>query len=101
MPDDGIRINIDYAQLRGNVSTTGIGGGFRLFEEHGFIAFSEPGKRVYFYNLNILLTSASPENRRIPSLLGRDILSRWRMVMDKDRGKLTFTVRSADAASAI
>ena len=32
----------------------------------------------------------------IPSLLGRDILDRWRMVYDPEMGLLEFEVRSAD-----
>lgn len=98
MPDDGSRFNIDYSQLQGDVPSTGIGGISNNFEEHGIIVFSEPQKRIYVYSLTILLASAGPEHRRLPSLLGRDILSQWRMVMDESKSKLIFTVRSADVS---
>ena len=37
-----------------------------------------------------------PDTLDLPSLLGRDILDRWRMVYDPEMGLLEFEVRSAD-----
>jgi hypothetical protein len=35
-----------------------------------------------------------------PSLLGRDVLDRWRMNYDPSRDSLKFTVRSADLTTS-
>lgn len=56
--------------------------------------------RLYAIKLNMLLPPADnkkePEILRIPSLLGRDILRRWRMDCDFSKMRLRFFVRSAD-----
>lgn len=96
MPTESALMGIDYNQLVGGVQTSGIGGECTDFQERALIAFSEPGKRVYVYDIDILITNPQPYNQNYPSLLGRDILSRWRTVIDWQRNKLTFTVQSAD-----
>ena len=54
-------------------------------------------RQAYGYDLTVDI--AKPENvsGEIPSLLGRDIIDRWRMVYDRTDDLLEFTVRSADA----
>ena len=62
MPTDGLLLGIDYAQLSGNVPTVGLGGACNLFEENSLLAFSEQGKRLYIYALDILIAAPSDDN---------------------------------------
>ena len=96
MPVDGTLLQLDYGQLAGNVPTVGLGGACFTFEERAIIVFMEPNKRAYVYNLKVLIAVPNVENTDFPSLLGRDILQRWRSVIDNAKSKITFTVRSAD-----
>lgn len=53
------------------------------------------GLKSHFYDI----TAGVPDPRsygNLPSILGRDVLRRWRMVYDEPRSVLSFTVRSAD-----
>ncbi|MDE2695873.1 MAG: hypothetical protein OXH97_05080 [Chloroflexota bacterium] len=42
------------------------------------------------------IAPVQPDTLDLPSLLGREILDRWRMVYDPEIGVLEFDVRSAD-----
>ncbi len=96
MPLDAIRVRVDRRSLSDSVQSVGIGGTSNDYEERSLIAFAEPGKRVFVYDAKLIFATPTSDNHDIPSLLGRDILDRWRIVYDKGRGKLTFTVQSAD-----
>lgn len=96
MPTDGRLLQLDYGQLVGNVPTVGLGGACFTFEEWAIIVFTEPNKKAYVYNVKVLIAVQSIENASFPSLLGRDVLNRWRTVIDNVKSKITFTVRSAD-----
>lgn len=50
---------------------------------------------VYVYALDIEIAPPSPDALALPSLLGRDILDRWRMVYGPSYGILEFEVRTA------
>ena len=48
------------------------------------------------YRLDLHIAQVTAATRTLPSLLGRDVLNRWRMDYDPTRSLLTFTVRTAD-----
>lgn len=72
----------------------GVAGSLRGYDLPCDLVFDEYSK-AYWYGLSVSV----PDPRRygnLPSILGRDVLRRWRTVYDEPRSVLTFTVRSAD-----
>ena len=53
---------------------------------------------VYVYDMpvRILLPSGNPSEMRLPSLLGRDIINRWRVVCDQSVPELSAEVLASD-----
>ena len=94
---DARRIGVASGDLKGNHSLSGIGGAERCFREPLRLAFlvSSPdpaNTRVAMYEQEI-----SIPHKGLPfSLLGRDVLDRWKMLYDPSSGVLEFEVRSAD-----
>ena len=101
-PLDGRKLGLDYSQLQPAPSPSyGIGGHLvRVFQEDAYIIFEESGSVLYIYRIPVLI--APLDNTaialRVPSLLGRDILDRWRMTYapTQQRYRLWFRVISAD-----
>jgi hypothetical protein len=96
MPADARRLGIDYATLTGERVSVGIGGVSRSYTEPVLVAFSDPGKSLYVYQIDIVIPAPSPALFRLPSLLGRDILNRWSMSYNPSRNRLGIRVVSAD-----
>jgi hypothetical protein len=96
MPADAQRIGIDYSTLTGEREAVGTGGVSRSYTEPVLLAFSDPGKSLYIYQVEIVIPEAGPEMLRLPTLLGRDVLNRWSMSYNPSRGRLTIRVVSAD-----
>ena len=72
----------------------GIGGSITVYNAQGFLAFQD-GDTVHLYQTPISILD--PENPPdVPSILGRDILERWRMVYAKAHGVLEFEVLESD-----
>jgi hypothetical protein len=95
MPSDGIAIGIDYTKLKPSLLYLGIGGSVRIHTEQAFMAFSEP-LSTFIYDVKVGISELNPDLMGAPSLLGRDILNRWKMIYDSTKNIVTFTVRSAD-----
>jgi hypothetical protein len=76
---------------------TGIGGSTQLSTVRAALAFAEEGEVRHLYLLDLGVVAPSPAVMTLPSILGRDVLDRWRMVYDPTEGELSFEVRSADA----
>jgi len=96
MPADGKKLGIDYSSLRNPTVSTGIGGLAQGFQELCVLTFSD-NRYLYSYLIRELEISASTStNLRFPSLLGRDILKRWRLVVDYSHGKVCCTPYSWD-----
>lgn len=96
MPDDGQRLAIDYAALSNQQICGGVGGQFTAYDESALILFSEPGKRVFIYNRTISILPQSLGVRGTPSLLGRDVLDKWRWDYCGMKKSLSFEVIEAD-----
>ena len=95
-PLDGLRIGIDYSTLSDTSESVGIGGISQNFVEPALVVFSEPRRMLYIYTIVVAIAPPSPDIMNLPSLLGRDILKQWRMVVEPHRDICTFTVRTAD-----
>lgn len=96
LPSDAIRMGIDFTALSGETESVGVGGISRDYVESAVLAFSEAKRGVYVYMIDLLISTPSPEIMDLPSLLGRDILHRWRMSYNFTRKSLLFEVLSAD-----
>jgi hypothetical protein len=96
MPIDAIRMGLDYSALSANLSATGVGGSVRMYAQDASIAFLDGRKRIRLYEIALGIVGPTHYNRRTPSLLGRDIIDRWRMSYNPSKDRLTFTVMSAD-----
>jgi hypothetical protein len=95
-PGDGERIGVDYEKLTHKTESTGIGGICHGFLEPALVVFSEPGRNLYVYLIPIEIVPPEEHIMELPSIIGRDILDRWRTVYDPTNNELTFEVHAAD-----
>ena len=101
-PRDGTLAAIPFDLLENPVTSNGVGGSATYFTERAVLEFVDgEAREIRSYQVDVLIAkpAADPMHsiNRLPSLLGRDIIDRWRMVYDRSEGTLEFTVRSADA----
>jgi hypothetical protein len=96
MPDDAWRLGLTEDLKTGIVHSLGIGGAVRAFEEPTVLQFNDPDLGTYLYELRAQVMPDTLELEDVPSLLGRDVLNRWRMTWDPPAEALTFAPFSAD-----
>jgi hypothetical protein len=58
--------------------------------------FSEPRVKIYGYGITLTIVQPKPELETCPSLLGRDIINKWRMVYDPPANSLKVEVLRYD-----
>ena len=66
---------------------------------HGSLAVSfqdEGGRPIYRYRITVRIGEPEDVSDVLPSLLGQDVLRRWRMIHEPDIGRLEFYVKSSD-----
>ena len=100
-PRDGVPAAIPFDHLENPVTSYGVGGPATYFRERAVLEFVDGDARaIRRYEVDVLIAkpAADPMHgiNRLPSLLGRDIIDRCRMVYDRTEGVLEFTVRSTD-----
>ena len=100
MPADSNRMALPWPRLRMSGLAIGVGGAVREFSEPAALAFRDSDGGTYVHRLNISTMPPSTIMGDIPSLLGRDILNRWRMVYDPSIDELSFEVHTADRTLA-
>ncbi len=94
-PQDGRRMGLDYSKLSGSEESGGIGGVQNNFLEPAVVVFTEPGRRLVTYVIELRISPPGVDET-LNSLLGRDIIDRMRMIYNPSAGQLTFTVKDAD-----
>lgn len=94
-PADAIRLRLDYSALTATIKSTGIGGSSRNFVESATVLF-EDGAGMHVYRIPICIPPVTRASRKLPSLLGRDIVNRWRMVYNPTGHRLSVKVMSSD-----
>ena len=95
-PPDALRLDVNYNQLHLSTrSYHGIGGVEYPYEELAYISFDD-NQSVCSYRIDVSIPESANHNMFFPSLLGQDVIKHWRMVHDKPRDRLTFTVQKAD-----
>ena len=82
--------------IRSPIPSVGIGRTSRSYTEESVVLFNEPGKALYVYEIALEIVGPDDHLMDIPSLLGRDILNRWRMDYSPTTDELTFQVINAD-----
>lgn len=87
MPIDGQRLGIDYSRLSLAGTATGIGGTTQIFHEQCLIAFRDSA-RLCIYQIQMVLQPPTPDIATVPSLLGRDVMGRWCLTVDKPNNSL-------------
>jgi hypothetical protein len=95
MPADSRRLGINFGALRNPVTSEGIGGAAKGFNEYIVLSFSDR-RYIYSYVLDVEISAPSTHNYKFPSLLGRDVLGQWRFLMDRPKNKISFTPRKWD-----
>ena len=95
-PADGFEMGLDYTAFGKITESVGTGGLAESYTEKASIAFTDPGKCMYVYHVDLEIAVPSDAIEEMPSLLGREILDRWRMVYDPTKSDLSFIIRSAD-----
>ena len=94
-PADAIRAGIPFDLLENRIDYLGIGGTSAYFRETANLLF-EDESYLRIYRLDLLIAAPTDNNRELPSLIGRDVLNRWRMDYHPTGGKLEWTVHDAD-----
>jgi len=94
-PADTILAGIPLDQLEGQYSVQGVGGKSSYFRETANLLF-EDDSFLRIYQVDLLIAAPTDTNRELPSLLGRDILNRWRMDYHPTVNRLVWTVHDAD-----
>lgn len=101
MPTDGLRLGIDYGTLTGRkVRIRGVSGPIESTKRPVLVFFVENTGKVRLYRILINIMPNEPKLHSLHSVLGQDILSRWRTVHDPTRGRIQATVISADRTLA-
>ena len=96
MADDADQMGINFGNLTLSPSLgSGVGGHIRLYRASANIVFSDEANH-YVYRAELAIAEPGEHNRGLPSLLGRDILNRWRLRYDAPANALEAQVDSAD-----
>lgn len=101
---DAYQIGLDFSNIQRRSEAHGVGGVVQSYVESAIIVFSEPNVAIWGYeqDLEILPPQSGSgvddlhDSLKLPSLLGREILDRWRMVYAPLEEHLTFEVLTSD-----
>ena len=85
-PADGIRIGLDCSSLERGLPSHGVGGGVRTLRASAVLTFESDPQGRCPCDLVLDILEPSGEAMALPSLLGRDVLGRWRMDFHPARG---------------
>ena len=96
MPADSKRLGVPFDQLKGDKECGGLGGIVHCFAERALLVISDPKIALYVYELDMDIMHDDPQMEDVPSIVGRDVIDRWRITYDPSHSKLQVIVRSAD-----
>ena len=97
-PQDGRLAAIPFEQLERPIASNGVGGAATYFREPVVLEFVDPeARQVHRHEVEVLIARPDPDPRHsinhLHSLLGRDIIDRWRLLYDRTDSLLEFTVK--------
>ncbi|MYC33074.1 MAG: hypothetical protein F4X64_07850 [Chloroflexi bacterium] len=98
-PRDSTQISLPFDLLERPVRSDGVGGMATYFLEPAILEFVDGDAReIHRYEIDTRIAKPAPDPRhsinRLHSLLGRDMIDRWRMLYDRTDNLLTFMVRT-------
>jgi hypothetical protein len=83
MPPDSKKLAVNFNQLRKPRSSRTVGGLAKGYMEQGVLGFLDRDEnKIYAYEIEIQIFEPTRDNATLPSLLGRDVLNHWRVVID-------------------
>jgi hypothetical protein len=95
MQRDGLYVGVDYGKLGDEIDLVTVGGATPTFLEPAEISFTDLDARTAFsYRVMLAIAPPSSDTAAVPSLLGRDVINRWRIDYHLHRG--TAVVRRDD-----
>ena len=94
-PEDSVKLDMPFGRLISPTMSYGIGGGSLYHREAAVLSFLDD-EAIQSYRLQLHIAEPTAANAGFPSLLGRDVLNRWRIVYDPTDSALEIFVRSAD-----
>jgi hypothetical protein len=95
MPADAKRLGIDHSTLDYNDQSTGVGGDCKEHIARAKLIVSDQSM-AYGYVFPIGIAENKPELEEAPSLLGMDILRRWRVLFDYSNRQVQIWIQIAD-----
>lgn len=97
MPRDAFAIGIDYTLLDDVIDVATAGGAASVFLEPVELLFTDAdGPTAYSYRVMLAIAPPSTATAAVPSLLGRDVINRWRIDYHPTAGQLRCDVVTAD-----
>jgi hypothetical protein len=95
-PGDGKRLNLDYTRLNYTEPALAVNSEHIAASLFAVVAFMCEDGSLPIYSINLHITPYSVQCEKLPSLLGTDILHRWRMDWYPYKNILEFEVKSSD-----
>ena len=89
------KLGIDYDRLNGYTSCEGVGGSLGVYPEDAMLIFEDRKGRRLAFNIEINVAERKSDARfQLPSLLGRDILDEFQLMIDRKRDILRLSIDS-------
>jgi len=101
LPMDSVRLGVDYSSLKVGDDSAGSGGRCKTYSEPATLVFCEAGRTFYYYDIDLEIAAPRRDMGDFPSLLGRDVLDRWRRVVNPSRTQVYAKVITADDIQAV
>ena len=96
-PKDSVPAHVPFERLGNLAASRGIGGQSAYFVERAVLSFrGADGRPIYEYDVDLYIGRPEDVSNWLPSLLGQDVLKRWRMVHDPASDELEIQPRDAD-----
>ena len=90
--EDAVDLGVDFEQYNQSsvVASVGVGGSLRVYPEGGRLIVRDAGDNYHPFDITLGLAERNPDGW-IPSLLGRDILRWFRVVVSQPENVVTLT----------
>ena len=93
-PSDALRIGCRADDIP-PVAAVGWDGDMNVGWEQAMVAFDDIVLKIYLINIGVVAAEPNPRHS-MPSVIGRDLLDRWRIVWEPRKGTLDIELNHAD-----
>ena len=98
-PTDAMMVGLDFSQCTPKPgSVVGIGGATRAYVEDAILMFIDGEGMASCYDVELTILPYRDDTENLVSVIGRDILNRWRMDYHPSGGTLNIEIVTADYA---